>query len=650
MSIAEGDARDGTVGFIRGVAAGTAHFADQPGIATADSARLTDAFREARRARAGLEAIIDVDNQLPFNFLLKGSAAGSAICKIEASGTAHDGSFGAWSGTGFLVGPNVLLTNHHVVNSRDVAQSARCIFDFQADAHGKAMPTRSFRLDPARLFITSPYQFEPGRKGLDYTFVWVDMDEAARDLYGHIPLSRGSFLARPGDCANIIHHPAGRPKSVSLQDNRVAAVHEQVIHYTTDTERGSSGGAVFTNEWTLLALHHAAEENTGRLNPLDAPEIPRTLNEGIRLAAIALDLESRLAGDADGHARHALQLFGGVDSATGYFGSLGRSREASGYGGAERVVTDYRGESKDVDVGFWNVEWLTDRYVEKLGAVAEVIADLNLDIWALSESSPEAARALVAHMKERWGYSFDCAFSEPEAPRRKQSTTVLWNTETIERLPAEWPGTIAAWFGVRSEQFDGLRLEAVHGKVFDRYPGLFRFAAKGRGTARATGQEAPFDFFLVPLHLKAKDEGSLRRQMASRILAAAVNEMVKNGTDRDWIIGGDVNDELASGDFKALTDAGMTPLGAADEEAGAFSYIKGPKSLIDHIFLSPNLARRFGAQDCFVVARDRKDLDYVKQISDHRPVLVRLSLADSERESVAPLPAGLAEALTTLKP
>jgi hypothetical protein len=78
-------------------------------------------------------------------------------------------------------------------------------------------------------------------------------------------------------------------------------------------------------------------------------------------------------------------------------------------------------------------------------------------------------------------------------------------------------------------------------------------------------------------------EGGKRRRLASMLLTRAVQEMIAKGTDADWIIGGDVNDELGSGDFTALTDGGFLPMSAADENAGAFTYLKAPKSLIDNI-------------------------------------------------------------------
>ena len=128
----------------------------------------------------------------------------------------------------------------------------------------------------------------------------------------------------------------------------------------------------------------------------------------------------------------------------------------------------------------------------------------------------------------------------------------------------------------------------------------------------------------------------MRRKMASKILAAAVEKKIEEGADADFIIGGDANAELGSGDFDNLTGGGLTAISAADEQGGAFSYIKRPKSLIDHIFLSPNLARRFDDGDYFIVAAERSFPDFVAQVSDHRPVLLRMSLGAPREPELRP--------------
>ncbi|MEO1019898.1 MAG: hypothetical protein AAFY56_19725, partial [Pseudomonadota bacterium] len=85
--------------------------------------------------------------------------------------------------------------------------------------------------------------------------------------------------------------------------------------------------------------------------------------------------------------------------------------------------------------------------------------------------------------------------------------------------------------------------------VFNRYPGLFRFEALNRPDSNLD----QFDFNLVPLHLKARGEGAKRRRIASEILAAVIKRMIeRHGASRDWLVGGDINAELATGQFNAL--------------------------------------------------------------------------------------------------
>lgn len=563
----------------------------------------------ARASRGGFEQVIGRPNFLPAVFLEIGAATSRATCLIRTSGIDYRGRAGSWSGTGFLLGANVLVTNNHVLNSPEVAAAANLVFNYQVGTDGRPLATRTFRLRPELLFLTSP-----ALGGLDYTFVQVD-GEPARE-FGSVRVSRQAFAIAEGEFANVISHPDGRMKEVSLQENEVQWQDDLVVQYTSDTEAGSSGAAVCNNNWQLVALHHASKAST-----VAGFQI---LNEGIKLSAIAADLE-RLArsGGASNTARNLLMLFGGTDERLGFFGTLGR-QPARAADGLEALVQTFQGTEQDIDVGFWNVEWLTKHYDTKTPAVAKVMHELNLDIWCLEESSPNAAAAVTRELKETYGLTFDHLAAEPESADGKQSCTLLWNTETVTVAEEEWGEPIETWLRTKSTDFDDLGLggfEAVHGTIFDRYPALFRV------TARSSPSSSPFTFYVVPVHLKAMAEGSLRRKMASKILAAAVQKKIEEGASADWIIGGDFNAELATTDFDNLIADGLVPVSAEDEQGGAFSYVKGPQSLIDHIFLSPNLAQRFGATDYFIVAADKTFPDYLAAISDHRPVLIRLSLA-----------------------
>ena len=582
------------------------------------------------------ELTIGADDTMPYWFLEDGADRGRAVCKIIASGVAYDGmAYPEWVGTGFLIAPNILLTNNHVLNSRAVAAQATAVFDYQQDGAGGFAARAEFRFDPDRLFVSSPAE------ALDYTFVWID--GAPHERFGHIPFWRGSFIGVPNEDANIIHHPDGVPKRVSLRNNRVVSLglDDVLTHYVADTEPGSSGAPVFNNAWKLFALHHAS---TGGLSGgmaariRDAGVEGGVLNEGIKTSAITADLERRAKDGADAaSARRVLHHANGTDSRTGYFGTLGRAAPQEG-DEFERVVSTYQGAAADIDVAFWNIEWFNRRFEEKLDDVARIVADLNLDIWAFEETSPEATEALVERMKLRFGQRFAFAASEPDASGGKQTTTVMWNTLTVHGERREWPGEIDRLLRAHSTDPDVSRFEAVEGKVFNRYPGRFHFSVLNRD-----GGMDPFDFYLVPLHLKAKDEGAKRRRMASNILAAAVRHCRQSGDPEvDWIIGGDVNAPLSTNQFRGLTDAGLVPLTAEDEAGGAITYLKGRyRSLIDTIFLSPGMKAGVGADDFMIIARDRHDSGFIERVSDHRPVMVRLSLAPSAATTGA---AGAADA------
>ncbi|MFC1834028.1 trypsin-like peptidase domain-containing protein [Thermodesulfobacteriota bacterium] len=591
-----------------------------------------------------LERTIGKPDFLPAWFLQIGAKLARTVCKIQAKGVDYSGRPGNWCGTGFMVSPDVMLTNHHVLNSAEVAGNSICIFDYQTDEHGKMQTNKSFRFDPDRLFFTSLVT----DGGLDFTFVWVKDQPGREGEFGHVNLDRAYFKILGGGHANIVQHPNGEPKSVVLQANKIVSQTEAVVHYLSDTEGGSSGSCVFNKLWKPTALHHASHWATPEEAGDHHPGVTY-VNEGIKMSAIATFLEN-VAQSSEPRAdtaRELLDLFGGTDSAMGFFGALGRI-DPSQTPSLETVVASYRGEATDIDVGFWNVEWFT-RNPEKVADVAKVVADTNLDIWAFEAASPGVTELLVEQLRQKFGLDFKWAASEPGVRGGKQTTIVIWNEKTVTGERMEWSDELKPWFDIDSRNFGDLQMEAVEGKVYNRYPGLFYFKAES-----PSGKEL-IDFNLVPLHLKAGKEGSKRRIMAARILGAAMKKMMAGAdADRDWIIGGDFNAPLATKDFDALFKEDMVAVSAADEKQGAFTYLKGPKSLIDHVFLSANLAQTFGEEDFFVVAKEKTIPDYVERLSDHRPVLVRLSLrrepTGEDVDAKSQVPSELSTLLADLPP
>jgi hypothetical protein len=540
----------------------------------------------------------------------------------------------AWTGTGFLVSRNLLLTNHHVLNSVAVAEAATAEFDFQVsesdllDGPPDETPAATvFRLNPRRLFVTSSMQ------DLDFSFVWIEA--AAAEAFGTIRMTRGSFVVRQTEPVYIVHHPNGDPKQVSLDDTEVLSMNAAALLYAADTEGGSSGAPVFCKRGRLVGLHHAWRSTqaaktlyptlTGRLNDGTFTDV---VNEGIKLAAMAIDLERRIAagGEDASAAATVLAAFGGSDTLTGLFGSLGRHGADAGDDGAlpayQQVLQVYRGREMDIDVGAWNVAWFDREHSVpgKCDFVAKVITDLNLDIWTLIDVSPKAVTALVAMLQAQYNQEYRVAFSDPGAPGDAPGTAVMWRPNVVEGESVAWPEEIDRL--LRQSSSETPPVGAVGGPIFNRYPGLFRF--------RLQSDTKAFEIFLVPLHLEAQAEGSLRRRLASKVLSHAVQRMIEaGGAERDWLLLGDVNATLAREDFRPLVARGFAPLSAADEANGAFTYLKSPRrSLLEKIFVSENLSRQIDQKQFFIVPTDRSVGRFVSGIADQRPIATRLALAD----------------------
>ncbi len=82
-----------------------------------------------------------------------------------------------------------------------------------------------------------------------------------------------------GEHVSIIQHPSGAPKMVANRENKILDIFDDFVQYETDTQPGSSGSAVFNDEWMVIALHHA-----GVPDPQDRTKY--IANEGIRISSI----------------------------------------------------------------------------------------------------------------------------------------------------------------------------------------------------------------------------------------------------------------------------------------------------------------------------------------------------------------------------
>lgn len=322
------------------------------------------------------EAAIREQDFLPVWFLRAGYDRARAVAHLEF-GTREQ----TMVGTGFMVSPNLLLTNHHVFPRLELARNARVVFDYEDDEQGR-------QLSPT-VFLAQPDRFYLANERLDFALVAVDQSPGLR--WGVIPMR----FAPTGITANarvcIVQHPAGRRKEVVVNGNRIVAVTDVAIHYLADTEGGSSGSPVFNQRWELIALHHAGGVQD---------------NVGVRIDRVL----KYLSVEPIEHRRDPLlrELLDAVPDSgdLGWFTATGLTppslaeRRASPRAD-ERVALDWMGGAEFLDPGYWDLAPVFAGYagdmesvVLKLQAIAVMVDEAGADFMLLEGIPTELRGAL----------------------------------------------------------------------------------------------------------------------------------------------------------------------------------------------------------------------------------------------------------------
>lgn len=221
-------------------------------------------------------------------------------------------------GTGFTVGDNYLLTNHHVIPDISVAKECIAQFGYEQDILGRKFSPIEYEFD-CEVFVTN--------KDLDYTFVKLKPHESlgkAGDVFGSVTMNSSKTLIAPPVCSeeierlrndgynlaikegdsllgepvNIIQHPKGQRKQVALSNNRMLDIDRDFLRYEADADFSSSGSPVFNQQWQLVGLHHAA---IAKLDE-DGNPVPKAPNaktfqieaqQGVRIYRIVEDLQKQ---------------------------------------------------------------------------------------------------------------------------------------------------------------------------------------------------------------------------------------------------------------------------------------------------------------------------------------------------------------------
>jgi Trypsin-like peptidase domain len=205
------------------------------------------------------------------------------VCRVELEGNAL--------GTGFLVGPDTVLTNWHVF---EIAKNAGkvdrlgCRFDYEVLPDGKVEPGQLVMLAGADCIDGCPYSAAektgspdnppPTMQELDYALLRLasrtgeqQLDGAPR---GWIALPK-TVLPMPADAPIlIVQHPEGAPMKLAMDTQAVIGLNGNGtrIRYRTNTDGGSSGSPAFSMDWNIVALHHYGDPKWQ--NPLFNQGVP----------------------------------------------------------------------------------------------------------------------------------------------------------------------------------------------------------------------------------------------------------------------------------------------------------------------------------------------------------------------------------------
>ncbi len=220
------------------------------------------------------------------------------VCRIEFTKSNNTKEFG----TGFLIAPNVLMTNYHVIEALDLgnANPSNVIlrFDYKQLADGKIINkgTEYKLVESDWLIDKSPYTDNtlPTLDELDYALLQVDgfpgeepvaknsvPDSPAR---GWIKLPEQPYEFLPDTSLFIVQHPNAQPLKLAFDTEAIIGINENrtTVEYRTNTEPGSSGSPCFDIDLNLVALHHSG-----------GPDWNPTYNAGTPISTICARLQNQ---------------------------------------------------------------------------------------------------------------------------------------------------------------------------------------------------------------------------------------------------------------------------------------------------------------------------------------------------------------------
>lgn len=227
------------------------------------------------------------------------------VCRVEVQTDQNDIMYG----TGFLIAPDLLLTNYHVIEAVDKgeqettthnghrakATNMRFRFDYKSMNGSVINEGTVYRAAVNWKYDLSPYD-PPSPTNLDYAVIRLEVSpgnlpigpdagySGAKRGYIRVPHAEYPFVK--GTPLWILQHPFALPLKLAVDTDGVLQVSADGsrVTYTTNTEGGSSGSPCFSQHLEPVALHHSGDPSY--------PHIGK-MNEGIPLSSVRKLLQQR---------------------------------------------------------------------------------------------------------------------------------------------------------------------------------------------------------------------------------------------------------------------------------------------------------------------------------------------------------------------
>ncbi|MBY5783879.1 trypsin-like peptidase domain-containing protein [Rhizobium leguminosarum] len=181
-------------------------------------------------------------------FLIRAITAASGVCRIEING--------APGGTGFLIAPNLVVTNYHVLGKTDAeidatAPNVKLRFGALTNEAAQEDVGQLAALDAA-----SPVLSKSPVEKHDFVVLRTDTSKCK----GTKPVTLQKTAPAQDSNLSVIHHSGGQAMRLQFSPTGVSTIMQQQgkLQYASRTTGGSSGSPCFNDDFAVIAIHHAA--------------------------------------------------------------------------------------------------------------------------------------------------------------------------------------------------------------------------------------------------------------------------------------------------------------------------------------------------------------------------------------------------------